>query len=293
MKMKRIVALSICLLMLIPCFTSCSKPPEYSEIEDRFRELVEASGEINEIFFGEGLPTYERITDPKSSTEVIVETTTDEDGTEKKIYHYYYRVPDKEYDVLYAYRKSYKDDYIYLSVVTFPIEGKEAFYADAEKSLYAYVVEGYAEPEYEFFYTAADPEYYDYVRGDCKYSSVAEIKAAAEKVYSKEYLDALYETMFVGSVSDNEYVEATGARYIEYADDEGNISLMMANDMTVFITETRQYDFSTAKIVKPSNADYVTIEIESYLPSKPEARLTVKLSMILQDGEWMLDSATY
>ena len=99
--------------------------------------------------------------------------------------------------------------------------------------------------------------------------------------------------MFIGSVSDSEYIEDATARYIEYADDEGNISLMKANDSKVFITEIRQYDFSTAKIVKPANAEYVTIEIDSYLPSKPEDRLPVKLSMILQDGVWMLDAATY
>lgn len=279
--------------MLGPCLASCSKPPKYAEIEERFRELVEASGEINMIFFGEGLETYERITDPKSSMQVIVEETPAEDGTVTKTYHYYYRVPDKAYDSLYAYRKSYLDDYVYLSVVSAPEGDKEPFYKDEEKSVWAYVVEGYAEPEYEFFYSAADPEFYDYVRHDCKYSSVAEIKAAAEKVYSKDYLESIYEMMFVGSVSDTEYVETATARYIEYADNEGNISLMKANDSKIFITEIREYDFSTAKIVKPANAEYVNIEVESYLPSKPADRLTVRLSMILQDGVWMLDSATY
>ena len=292
--MKRILALIICFLMLVTVFSSCSsKPPEYAEIDARFRELVAASGEINMIFFGEGLPTYERISDPQSTMQVIVEENTAEDGAFTKVYHYYYKVPDKNYDKVYAYRKSYLEPYTYLSVLSEPDGDKEAFYRDEENSVYAYVLEGYTEPEYEFFYTSADPEYYDYVRGDCKYSSVAEIKAAAEKVYSKDYLESIYQMMFVGSVSDTDYVEDATARYIEYADDEGNISLMKANDSKIFITEIRQYDFSTAKIVKPANGEYVNIEIESYLPSKPAARLTVRLSMILQDGVWMLDSATY
>ena len=50
--------------MMLPAFVSCSKPPEYSEIEARFKELVEASYAINDIFFGEGLATYERVYEP-------------------------------------------------------------------------------------------------------------------------------------------------------------------------------------------------------------------------------------
>ena len=174
--MKKFLSLTLCLLLLVPLFSSCSKPPEYSEIEGRFRELVEASGEINMIFFGTGLETYERITDPKSTTDVIVEEVTAEDGTTSKVYHYYYKVPDKTYSRVYAYRKSYLDDYIYLSVLSTPDTSKTPFYANEEESVYAYVLEGYTEPEYELFYTSDDPADYDYVRGDCVYSSVDEIK---------------------------------------------------------------------------------------------------------------------
>ena len=285
--------MTLCLLLLVPLFASCSKPPEYSEIEDRFRELVEASGEINMIFFGTGLETYERITDPKSTTDVVVEESVAEDGTIKKIYHYFYKVPDKSYEKVYAYRKSYLDDYIYLSVLSEPDSTKTPFYENAEESVYAYVIEGYAEPEYEFFYDSTDPADYDYVRLNGDYQNVADIKAAAEKVYSSDYLKSIYESMFIGSVSASDKVEGLSARYIEYADDMGNISLMKSNKYDPFITEIREFDFSTAKIVRPANAEYVNIQIESYLPSKPAERLTVRLSMILENGQWMLDSATY
>ena len=290
--MKKIFSLILCVIVLLPCIASCSKPPEYSEIEDRFCELVAASGEINMIFFGEGLPTYERISDPISSMKSIVEETVAEDGTVTKTYHYYYPIPDKNYEKVYAYRKNL-EPYVYLSVLSEPDGNKEAFYSDENQGVYAYVIEGYEYIEPELYYTSADPEYYDYVRYDCKYTSIDEIKAAAEQVYSRDYLNAIYEMMFIGSASDTEYVDDATARYIEYADDEGNVSLMKANDSKIFITEIRQYDFSTAKIVRPANAEYVNIEIESYLPSVPEDRLTVRLSMILQDGVWMLDSATY
>lgn len=291
--MKRIFSLVLCALILIPCLASCSKPPEYSEIEERFRELVEASGEINMIFFGEGLPTYERITDPQSTMDVYVEETTDENGETKKTYHYYYKVPDGNYDSLYAYRKSYLDDYVYISVQSTPDAEKTPFYEDESRSVYAYLVEGYTEPEYEFFYDSEDPHDYDYVRPNEKYRDVDDIKAAAEKVYSSDYLEAIYESMFIGSVAASDKVEGLSARYIEYSDSEGNISLMRSNTSAAFITEIRQYDFSTAKIVKPANSKYVTIEIDSYLPSKPAERLTVRLSMLLENGQWMLDAATY
>lgn len=288
--------------MLVPILASCSNPPEYTEIEARFRELVEASGEINMIFFGDGLATYERITDPKSTTTLVREDPVydengepvlDVNGKQKYERHYVYEVPDETYGTVYAYRKGYTGKYTYLCVLSSPDTSKTLFYEDAEKSQYVYVLEGYTEPEYEFFYTSDDPTDYDYVRSDSKYTTVAEIKAAAEKVYSTDYLEAIYETMFVGTLSATTDVSGLSAKYIDYSDDEGNISLMKSNTSEAFITEIRQYDFSTAKIVKPANAEYVTIEIESYLPSKPAERLTVELSMILENGQWVLDAATY
>ena len=62
--MKRIISLFIGILMLVSSltvFTSCGKAPEFFEIEARLRELIDASYEINDIFFGYGLPVYEHI----------------------------------------------------------------------------------------------------------------------------------------------------------------------------------------------------------------------------------------
>ena len=66
----------LCLFLLSPALSSCSKPPEFSEISERFRELVLASYEINKIFYGEGLPTYERVTDPRETTELFEKKET-------------------------------------------------------------------------------------------------------------------------------------------------------------------------------------------------------------------------
>ena len=68
---------------------------------------------------------------------------------------------------------------------------------------------------------------------------------------------------------------------------------MMSNTYEPLISEKRIFDLTTAQIVRPKRRKFVTISIESYLESTPERRETVKLTMILQDGVWMLDSATY
>ena len=58
--MKKIIC-AVLILTSVLCFASCSAtPPDLDEFKDEFISLVEASYEINEIFFGEGLPTYER-----------------------------------------------------------------------------------------------------------------------------------------------------------------------------------------------------------------------------------------
>lgn len=53
-------ALLLGLLLICTSLLSCSKPPEFSEVRDRFAEVIEASYEINDIFFGKGLPTHDR-----------------------------------------------------------------------------------------------------------------------------------------------------------------------------------------------------------------------------------------
>ena len=99
--------------------------------------------------------------------------------------------------------------------------------------------------------------------------------------------------MFVGSLGAVDSVSGLSARYIEYADENGTVSLMMSNTYEPLVREVRQFDFSTAQIVKPSNGSYVNITVDTYLPSDPSNILTIRVSLILQDGVWMLDSGTY
>ncbi len=54
--MKKAITFLLFVCMMIPMLTSCSKPPELSEIKPRIEMLLLEAIEINDIFFGEGLP---------------------------------------------------------------------------------------------------------------------------------------------------------------------------------------------------------------------------------------------
>ena len=254
----------------------------------RLEELLSEAEEINQIFWGEGLPAYEHIEDPKTGDKLIRHTvkTTDENGEEIETSYYYYVVPDSRFDYkIIAFRKSGANTYTYVRVAQTYEEKSILVYKHPKAEVYAYLLEGYAEPVYEYFYDEEDPEDYDYVRVDCPYQLVSHIKAKAEKIYSTEYLNGLYLTMFAsGSMS---------ARYMNYTDGDGNIWLMKSREYEPLITEARKFDLSTAKMVRPSNANRVNIKVESYLPSAPENRTVVRITLVLQNGVWMLDSPTY
>lgn len=385
--------------MLAVSLTSCAKPPEYAEIEARFRELVEASYEINDLLFGEGLEVYPRAYENKFSvyedgevtchyyeledaelgrliayryTETMFFVSGDE-AREDSVYtdesgkHYFRVAYDKEYDAndvgvteVSSYKNvntgevyhfysdadgnsfyrieygcevteeekendkekisSYEDTqsgktyrfyvvedealgkiykYIYrqsslkyLQYSESERAGEKAVYTD--DTGYYYSVE-YEESESEFYYDADDPKGYSYVRFDAKYKSVEEIKSAAEAVYSKQYLEGIYQALFDGAaVGSSQGSGMLRARYYSYDDGEGQVWLMEADDYESRISGKRIYDFSTAKVVKPGSREFANIEIESYLEGKPEERTTVRLSLIKQeDGNWYLDSPTY
>ena len=291
---KRALILILALVMLISSSMTlggCSKAPEYYEIEARFRELVEASYDVNKILFGEGLPTYERVYDRTVSSYEIYDS------------YYYYEIDDEQLGKILAYRSitPKKDEngkliteFSYAQVTKAPLDGKTAIYSDDSKKIYCYGID-YEEKQYDFYYSEDDPKNYDYVRIDSGYLSVSEIKSAAEKVYSKNYLEgAVYVALFTGaSASEDSSLSSLSARYIEYDSEDMGVALMQSNTYSPLVKETRVFDFSTAKMVKPSNKKLVSIDVDTYLPSAPEQRVTVTVTLILQDGQWFLDSGTY
>ena len=146
----------------------------------------------------------------------------------------------------------------------------------------------------EFYYDSSLPKDYDVIRLDEKFNSIATIKEAAEKVYSKSYLDSIYETLFTGvMISDDTSSGLLTARYVEYEDKNGNIWFMMSNTYEPLVSEKRVFDVSTAKIVRGSKAKRVRVEMETYLESKPDEKMTVTINLALENGVWYLDSGTY
>lgn len=58
----KLATLLLALLLVLPmALSACaSRAPDLAEVKDPFSALIEASYEINEIFFGAGLPTHDR-----------------------------------------------------------------------------------------------------------------------------------------------------------------------------------------------------------------------------------------
>lgn len=345
--MKKIFITALCLILILCSLTSCSKPPEFSEIEGRLKELIEASYEINDLLFGEGLEVYPRVYEKQFEPY--------NDGG--KVY-YYYELDDAELGKIYAYRHNDKryfiataeekagyvykaDGKFYYEIENYNAEGKESqvtsYYSDQHKKTYHFYtitdpdygsvyeyreltvkylrfseseISGseaiysndngyfypidYKEPEYEFYYNEDDPEDYSYVRLDSKYLTVEQIKEAAEAVYSKEYLEGVYEMLFTGTAVFEDMKYTLGARYYNYTDADGQVWLMESDKYKSSITGKRIYDFSTAKVKRRGSKSFANIEIESYIEGKPAERVKVTLSLTLQDdGKWYLDSPTY
>ena len=132
---------------------------------------------------------------------------------------------------------------------------------------------------------------YEMVSASAKFLTSYDIKNAAEKVYSSAYLeDVVYPSIFTGhAVSD-----ASGkphfahARYIE-----DNNWIYQVIDTDPRYQGMLVYDYSTMRVVKPSNATMCFVEIDCHEDSNPQKTYTQRLTLVLQeDGKWYLDSFT-
>lgn len=178
----------------------------------------------------------------------------------------------------------------------------EKVYETEEGTVY-YALKSYEEPKFEYEYDENDNENYDVVRIDADYIDIAAIKAAAEKVYSSDYLSAIYSSVFDGIR--NNFSDSSSsvllARYIEEAGEEGGIVYLRKSNVTkAMYEEHRTYRYETMQIAKPYNRDRVNVTIEAvgtYFSSETKqienGPHTVHLSFVLENGAWRLDSPTY
>jgi len=140
-------------------------------------------------------------------------------------------------------------------------------------------------------------DHYEYVTPQSKFQTIEQIKIAAEKVYSEGFLeDVLYKAAFDGYAIDNSaggtafglarYQEIAGVFCQSLSKDENG------KDENTLYTAMRIYDYSTMEVLSLGREDACKVSMSSWLEDSPEDVETVEISMILQDGEWYLDSFT-
>ncbi|MBQ7318837.1 MAG: hypothetical protein IJW97_01470 [Clostridia bacterium] len=144
---------------------------------------------------------------------------------------------------------------------------------------------GSALADINYLYNDTDFADYEYAHELSPYLSIAEIRDTLESVYSSDFLDSHNTTLFDGFFVGNDIVRA---RYYEKS--EWLYQSVDADDP--LITWQRIYDYSSMRVVKPSSATYVTVEIDSHIENDSTV-LPVKLSIVYENGQWRLDTPTY
>lgn len=299
---------------LIANVIASNRPPEFATVRDRFATLIEASYELNQVIFGEGLPVYKRF-----EREIKPYTVTFKEKEEKLLY---YLIADDEYGTVVSYEYQIQrmegkvnQDGIKIYTVYDVQTGEElpAYqkgaarfvqrslieregYIHQEGKYYYYPIENYENPElvYAEIYSGEEDKNYDYVRFDCKYKSTDDLKSAINSVYSQAYISYLYEVLFTGTVDLRD--EVIQALYIDYQEEDGGISYLMRTNAWWDWRKipTTVYDLSTMRMDESeSNANSVRVVVEGYPEGKENERREYEIWFARENSGWYLDSATY
>lgn len=129
---------------------------------------------------------------------------------------------------------------------------------------------------------------YEAVSERSMFHSEMQIRAAAEEVYSKAYLEqVIYPAIFTGyAISDTSgKPHFANGRYLE---DRGWIYQYTGEKVTASVRLI--YCFAEMQVVKPSSDKLCFVEIPCYPAGRPEEVRVRRLTLVLQDGEWYLDS---
>ena len=143
---------------------------------------------------------------------------------------------------------------------------------------------GDAEDELVHRYYGVNDDGREYVTPYAKYQTISEMQAAISAVYSVEYRESLFNTLFTGYADGNMSV-AMPARFYE---DER--SLYQSRYVESLVEGVRVYDYASMEITDRSNSTYLRVAIPSYSESKPDEWVTVYLSFVYENGDWYLDS---
>ena len=143
---------------------------------------------------------------------------------------------------------------------------------------------GDAEDELVHRYYGVADNGQEYVTPYAKYAGIAEMQAAIAAVYSTEYRESLYESLFTGYAAD----EMSVIMPARFSEDEK--FLYMSKYVDPLVEGVRVYDYATMKIVDYSHASRLRVSVRSYSEKYPDEWKTVYLSFVYENGDWYLDS---
>jgi hypothetical protein len=110
------------------------------------------------------------------------------------------------------------------------------------------------------------------------------MQTAIAAVYSTEYRESLYESLFTGYAAD----EMSVVMPARFSEDER--FLYMSQYVSPLVEGVRVYDYASMQIVEYSHASRLRVSIRSYTEDRPEEWKTVYLSFVYENGDWYLDS---
>lgn len=117
-----------------------------------------------------------------------------------------------------------------------------------------------------------------------KYASIAEMQTAIAAVYSTEYRESLYESLFTGFAAD----EMSVVMPARFSEDER--FLYMSKYVDPLVDGVRVYDYASMEIISYSHSSRLRVSVNSYTEDRPEEWKRVYLSFVYENGDWYLDS---
>lgn len=143
---------------------------------------------------------------------------------------------------------------------------------------------GDAEDELVHRYYGVADNGQQFVTPYAKYASIAEMQAAIAAVYSTEYRESLYESLFTGFAAD----EMSVVMPARFSEDER--FLYMSKYVDPLVDGVRVYDYASMEIVSYSHSSRLRVSVNSYTEDDPEEWKRVYLSFVYENGDWYLDS---
>ena len=321
---KRLIAIIVAVSVVLVSLTTFivvrtvrnNRPPELESIRSRLETLIDLSGDLNQILWGEGLPTYPRITRtvrmapvtdrPDGKDDCQVAYYTFPDATHGTVLAYQYYVFEKDSDgdgyvtvdleAEAAGRTEYlQSGYAYYRYATVEKEARAGYiWYSAESGNYYYPLAEFTEDDEPYYYTVSDDPDYEYVREDCGYLSIADIRDEVKLVFSAGIVAEIEQAVFTGvTIFEGE----NGTSYPRYRDIEGKdssyrLGMTEKDSWQSFQVKNWVYDYSTLTMIKPSKARSITVSVECYPEDDPAAREVREIRFVLENGQWYLDSYT-